>query len=296
MKKVKSTLVPWSLSLICLAILTHGCVKQAAPELHRSMSVVTKSGIEMTLIPTGSFTMGKDGADEDVSPAHQVVISAFAMDRYEVRQKIYEELVLADPSHFKGVGRPVEQVRWMDAVLFCNARSRHEGLEPCYNEVDFKCNFSASGYRLPTEAEWEYACRAGSAGDYCFGNSARELASYASFADNSNKRTARGGSHQANAFGLFDMHGNVSEWVNDVYDPEYYQSSPTENPQGPEQGKERVLRGGAWNSQAAACRSYYRASDTPGTADACFAQDSYGFRCVRNLTPAEKDQLLAANQ
>jgi len=245
------------------------------------------SGLEMVLIPGGTFIMGKDGGNPDESPAHEVMVSPFAMDRREVIQKIYEELMMADPSHFKGADHPVEQVRWSDAAMFCNARSLVDGFEPCYNELSFDCNFEASGYRLPTEAEWEYACRAGSSSDYDFGGDSQKLASRACFAKNANKKTFKTGSRKPNAFGLFDMHGNVFEWCYDVYDVDYYKNSPKADPRGPAAGKERVLRGGAWNSSVEACRASYRVSDVPGITDACFAQDTYGFRCVRRLSDKE---------
>ncbi len=275
------------LLMTLLTLWVQGCAKKQEASEDQISTVTTACGLDMVLVPGGTFIMGKDGGSADEAPAHRVTVSAFAMDRYEVNQTVYEALVMADPSHFKSPDRPVEQVRWMDAVLFCNARSSAEGLEPCYDEMTFDCSFEANGYRLPTEAQWEYACRAGSKGDFCFGDSAAKLTDYASFSKNSNKKTSLAGSGKPNVFGLYDMHGNVYEWVHDVYDPRYYQNGPEQDPTGPAQGKERVLRGGAWNSEASSCRSSYRSSDTPGTADACFAQDTYGFRCARALTEQE---------
>jgi len=143
------------------------------------------------------------------------------------------------------------------------------------------CNFAASGYRLPTEAEWEYACRAGTTSAYGFGDDPRLLAEYAWFADNANKQTHPVGTKKPNAWGLFDMHGNVAEWCNDVYDAAYYGASPAKNPTGPERGERYVLRGGAWDSRAGSCRCAYRVGEAPGSQDACFARDAIGFRCVR---------------
>ena len=125
---------------------------------------------------------------------------------------------------------------------------RAEGLEPCYNEDTAECNFAANGYRLPTEAEWEYACRAGSKTAYSFGADDGQLGRFAWFKENANKKTHPVGQKQPNAWGLYDMHGNVSEWCNDIYDESYYQKSPSENPTGPAEGKQYVLRGGSWAS------------------------------------------------
>ena len=127
-----------------------------APEI-----VTTDSGIEMVVIPAGSFAMGSTAGMPDETPVHTVQITSFWMDRYEVTQDQFHKYELPDPSHFKGEEQPLEQVNWTDAALYCNDRSRAEGLEPCYDEETWACNPDASGYRLPTEAEWEYACRAG---------------------------------------------------------------------------------------------------------------------------------------
>jgi formylglycine-generating enzyme required for sulfatase activity len=247
-----------------------------APEV-----VTTKSGIEMVLIPAGRFAMGSANGKEDETPVHEVQLSAFLMDRCEMTQANYAKLCPINGSHFKGPDRPVEMISWDDAALYCNKRSRAEGFEPCYDEDTGACNFAANGYRLPTEAEWEYACRAGTSGDYSFGSDKRQLGQYAWFADNANKRTQPAAKKKPNAWGLFDMHGNVAQWCNDVYEKGYYKSSPAKDPTGPREGPLRVLRGGAWNSPADACRSASRVGESPGSHDACFARDAIGFRCVR---------------
>ncbi|MCA9268751.1 MAG: formylglycine-generating enzyme family protein, partial [Planctomycetales bacterium] len=121
------------------------------------VNIATPTGVEMVLLPGGEFTMGSARGEADEGPPHAVRVSPLAMDKFEVTQDQYAAMELPDPSHFKGEKRPVEQVRWSDAALFCNERSRREGLTPCYDEATFDCDFQASGYRLPTEAEWEYA-------------------------------------------------------------------------------------------------------------------------------------------
>jgi acetoin utilization deacetylase AcuC-like enzyme/formylglycine-generating enzyme required for sulfatase activity len=243
---------------------------------------LTKSGIEMIVIPGGSFEMGSKGASPDEMPVHKASISPFWMDRCEVVQEEFRKYQLPDPSHFKGAKQPLDQINWTDAALYCNERSRAEGLEPCYDERTWECNFAANGYRLPTEAEWEYACRAGSGTQYSFGNSAGTLKDYAWYTQNSSGTTHPVGQKKPNAWGLYDLHGNVAEWCNDRYSESYYQQSPDSDPKGPTEGKERVLRGGAWNSSAESCRSAYRASD-PSIDDTCLANDAIGFRCVRNV-------------
>jgi formylglycine-generating enzyme required for sulfatase activity len=248
-------------------------------------TITTKSGIEMVVIPAGSFEMGSRHGREDEAPVHRVTIDSFLMDRYEVTQTAFDKIgqseALPNPSHFKGADLPVEQVTWPQAARFCNARSRFEGLTPCYNEDNGECNFQANGYRLPTEAEWEYACRAGTDSDYSCGSEARALGDFAWFADNSGKKTHPVGQKKPNPWGLFDMHGNVAEWCQDAYDKGYYQGGPDKNPRGPADGKENVLRGGSWKSAADALRSAARIGETPGFSDACLARDAIGFRCVR---------------
>jgi formylglycine-generating enzyme required for sulfatase activity len=267
--------------LLILAILT-GCRRAkhttAAPQV-----VQTKTGIEMVAIPGGWFEMGskKGGADE--SPVHKVWVDSFLMDRYEVTQQQYVKLVGVNPSSFTEANRPVDTITWIHAVLYCNLRSRAEGLQPCYDEESetWQCNFKANGYRLPTEAEWEYACRAGTDTEYYFGNGSRSLKKYAWYAENSFKKTHPVGQKRPNPWGLYDMYGNVAEWCNDVYATNYYNRSPSKNPRGPEEGEIKVLRGGGWQDGMDSLRSSWRASENFSFVDAC-VMDSLGFRCVRN--------------
>jgi formylglycine-generating enzyme required for sulfatase activity len=239
-----------------------------------------ESGTNMVLLPGGTFIMGDE--DEIDALPHEVSVGSFYIDTHLVTQEQYEKLMEDNPSRWKGDKNPVEQMRWSDAVKYCNARSESEGHQACYDLNTWKCNFAANGYRLPTEAEWEYACRAGTTTNYFFGDDASKLKAYAWFEDNSGSKPRPVGQKPANPWGLFDMHGNVWEWCNDFYKVDYYQESPKENPRGPEAGETRVLRGGAWKFSAESCNSAYRYNENPGYADVCFGYDIYGFRCVRN--------------
>ncbi len=264
-----------------------GCGKSGQDECEPQV-VKTSGGIEMVKIPGGWFEMGsRESADE--RPIHNVRIDSFYMDRCEVTQEQFKRLKISDPSHFKDANRPVEQVNWTDAAIYCNERSRAEGLEVCYNEQSWECDFDANGYRLPTEAEWEYACRAGTTTKYFFGNNVRELEKYCWYSKNSAGSTHLVGLRQPNGWGLYDMCGNVAEWCNDFYSKDYYGESPSENPEGPAEGKEKVIRGGAWNSSAEACRSSYRSSDI-SLDDTCLANDAIGFRCVRNVSDVNAER------
>jgi len=256
-------------------VAAHAKVAQADNLTH------TACGMSMVVIPAGEFMMGANEGAIDAKPAHPVKIEGFLMDQNEVTQEAYEKVTRTNPSRRKNPRNPVEQVTWTAAVKFCNARSSQEGLKPCYDTNTWACDFSANGYRLPTEAEWEYACRSGSTAQYYYGDNADELKSFGWFEGNSDSKTHPAGQRKPNAFGLYDMAGNVWEWCNDFYATKYYRESPGENPPGPNQGEKRVLRGGAWSSSAGNCRSWVRNCDEAGLTDVCLTMDSNGFRCVR---------------
>jgi formylglycine-generating enzyme required for sulfatase activity len=209
------------------------------------------------------------------------------MDKYEVTQEAYTRLMGKNPAKFKAPDRPVERASWHAAIRYCNMRSLREGLQPCYDPQTLKCDFDAGGYRLPTEAEWEYACRAGTTSRYAFGSDAPRLPKHAWFKANGGKTTHPVGQKEPNRWGLHDMHGNVAEWCGDFYAERYYRKSGSKDPRGPVTGDERVLRGGSWRSTAGGCRSSARDSETPGFADVCFGYEAYGFRCVRKASAAD---------
>jgi sulfatase modifying factor 1 len=270
-------------SLICLAA---GCTVERqtpsgeAEEAGKPEVVETKTGLTMVLVPAGEFQMGDDEGEFDEQPAHRVKLSPFYIDTHEVTQRSFESLMGRNPAKSVGPDKPVERVSWLAAIQYCNMRSAKEGLKPCYDLKTQQCDFEADGYRLPTEAEWEYACRAGTTTDWSFGDASAELDEYGWYKGNSEKTTHPVGQKGPNAWGLYDMHGNVAEWCNDWY-AEEYDAAVERDPRGPASGDERVLRGGSWTSDADLCRSAARYSEPPGFADVCFGYEAYGFRCVR---------------
>jgi formylglycine-generating enzyme required for sulfatase activity len=156
-------MAPCVLALFCFTACNQGPNTEPAAEAKSAATkkIITPDGLTLAFIQAGEFEMGDNNGDADERPAHRAQVSAFFMDTHEVTQKAYEALMQQNPSKSKGPDKPVEQVDWYHAVLFCNMRSLKEGLKPCYDSKTLACDFTANGYRLPTEAEWEYACRAG---------------------------------------------------------------------------------------------------------------------------------------
>jgi len=209
--------------------------------------------MELALIPAGTFTMGADDGSEDQKPPHPVTISKpFHIGKHEVTQKQWQAVMGENPSRFKGDGLPVENISWDDCQEFCKKLSAKAGKE----------------VRLPTEAEWEYACRAGSTGKYCFGDSKDGLETYAWYDMNSALATHQVGQKKPNAWGLHDMHGNVWEWCADR-DGKYEAEGATD-PAGPSSGALRILRGGAWTCDARLCGSAVRLDDRPHSHNSLF--------------------------
>lgn len=250
-------------------------------------------------ITGGTFTMGSPeseawrGADEI---QHSVTVSDFYMSPYELTQSEYESVMGNNPSNFNGGDLPVENITWLDAVAFCNAYSEEKGLEPVYtiDGQNVSWDRGANGYRLPTEAEWEYACRAGTTTPFYIPNSpgADDTNFYGHYPygiednyfsqDNLEVKpgvyrqtTVAVGSFSASPWGLYDMYGNVSEWTWDIYGayPEGEQIDPT----GSTEGTRRVYRGGGWNDFAKNMRSAYRAM-----MDQTKGSFNIGIRLVRN--------------
>jgi formylglycine-generating enzyme required for sulfatase activity len=291
--------------ILCLSIplaatiLLASCNNSDTPSDSSSatIEITTASGVAMVWLPGGEFTIGSVKESADEKPAHKVTLAPFLIDCTEVTGEMFAKAELPNPGHWQDDPKmPVEQIRWRDARAYCNERSLMEGLAPCYDESKpgWPCNFDADGYRLPTEAEWEYAARAGGAGRYGSVDAAK-LKQSAWFDANSGNRTHPAGTRKPNDWGLYDMLGNVSEWCQDIYAADYYAKSPAENPQGPEAegaaAAKRVMRGGNWKSSADMCRVTFRQGQLTGDTDACFTTDYCGFRCVRRATPEELEKL-----
>jgi len=279
-----------TLLLFSALALTQSCQRKtpseaAGPNPQSEIHNPKSGDSEMVQLPGGRFVMGDK--DEIDAPPHEVMVGPFYIDKHLVTQEQYQKVMGDNPSRWKGAANPVEGVRWSDAVKFCNARSRVEGLVPCYDLQTWQCNFEANGYRLPTEAEWEYACRAGTETAFFFGNTPAQLGDYAWFDKNSGGHPQPVGQKRPNPWGLYDMCGNLWQWCNDFYQVDYYPESARENPRGPKEGETKVVRGGAWKFSDQNCRSGYRYNENPGYVDVCFGYDLYGFRCVRNA-PAPK--------
>jgi formylglycine-generating enzyme required for sulfatase activity len=274
----------FSFALVVIVFVAAGCRRNETPlpkPDFEPTSIKSQAGGELVLVPAGSFTMGDAAGREDEAPTHLVSVSAFYLDKVPITQELYTKVMGTNPSKRKEAKCPVERTQWIDAVRFCNKCSELDGLTPCYNLDTWECNFAADGYRLPTEAEWEFACRAGSTGRYGIDGDDKELVKYAWLNPHSLGKTHPVGEKLANRFGLFDMHGNVWQWCNDWHSDTYYKDSPANDPRGPATGKMRVLRGGAWDTSAEKCRAAYRHKDFPANTDICFGSDPYGFRRAR---------------
>ena len=219
---------------------------------------------DMIWINGGTFTMGSPAAESGRSgnegPQRQVTLSSFYIGRYEITQAEYQEIMGANPSSFKGQDLPVETVSWFDAIDYCNRRSEKEGLIPVYtisgNSV--RWNENANGYRLPSEAEWEFACRAGSQTPFYTGTSVNEAGWHSG---NSGGRTHPVGTKQPNSWGLYDMHGNVLEWCWDWLGT--YSGEAQTDPRGAISGSSRVYRGGCFRFEAHQSRSAFRFGNHP---------------------------------
>ncbi len=262
----------------------------AAPGAGAYRVVKSSMGVEMVEIPAGRFIMGSPESEEgreDDERQHEVVISRpLLAAKHEVTQALWRIVMGNNSSDFKNCGEdcPVENVSWYDAVEFCNQLSEREGLTTAYriSGKNVIWNRSANGYRLPTEAEWEYACRAGTQSPFYTGGIMEEecghdpaLARAGWYCGNADSKTHSVGQKAPNAWGLYDMHGNVWEWCWDWYSD--YPGGSVTDPAGPKSGSDRVGRGGSWRLYAHICRSASRNSDVPG------ARYHYqGFRLFRS--------------
>ncbi len=271
------------LGAICMSLLLSLFLGSQGSGDNLPKEITTETGMEMILVPGGWFIMGDERGGPDEKP-RRVHISPFYIGKFEVTQEQFEMVLGKNESRHRGRRNPVEQVTWAGAVRFANELSRLEGLQPVYCQETWEANFEADGYRLPTEAEWEFAARAGTKTRYSFGDDPKKLSVFAWTEENSGRRHRPVGLKLPNPWGLHDMHGNIAEWVHDYYKTDYYQESPEKNPRGPETGKYRVVRGGSLASTADESRSSFRSFQSPAYADICLAgYDIYGFRVARNF-------------
>ena len=229
-------------------------------------TITNSIGMELVLIPAGSFRMGGDKkleqAEDHETPRHIVKISkTFYMGKYEVTQSQWSEIMNNNPSEFKEDIRPVERVSWNDVQEFIQKLNNKE---------------ETNKYRLPTEAEWEYAARADTESTYCFSGDIKTLSQYAWYRKNSADKTHPIGQLKPNAWDLYDVHGNVHEWCQDWFDRNYYSQSPSNLPLGPSSGLAKVLRGGDWGSEDWYCRCASRSLSSPDR-----RSNRLGFRLVR---------------
>jgi formylglycine-generating enzyme required for sulfatase activity len=250
---------------LCMAVvLVLGLFACASTGSSSGAASIRNAPADMVLVEGGTFQMGSDDGDSNEKPVHMVTVKSFYIGKYEVTQKEWTEAMGSNPSRFKGDNLPVEQVSWYEAIEYCNKLSLKEGLTPAYRGSGDSVvyDFNASGYRLPTEAEWEYAAKGGNQDSISYEYSGENnVDSVAWYSGNSGNRTHPVGTKQPNSLGLYDMSGNVYEWCWEWYGN--YTSGAQTNPAGASLGTYRVLRGGSWSSTAGVVRSAYRGSDSP---------------------------------
>jgi formylglycine-generating enzyme required for sulfatase activity len=214
---------------------------------------------QMVEIPGGIVEL----RDDRIKHVWSVTVNPFLIAKYPVTQELYFEITQQNPSAFTGDNNPVENISWKEAAHFCNALSIKEGLKPCYlleEQDNMSFDQKANGYRLPTDAEWQYACKAGTS-EIRYG----DINAIAWFKDNSEGSTHPVGTKEPNAWGLYDMLGNVWEWCSDIYDETVY-------------GSYRIFRGGGWYDEARSCMATNRRRSHPTS----FKIDDLGFRLAKN--------------
>jgi len=244
----------------------------------------------MVEVAGGSYLMGSQQSSEaDEMPQHQVSVDSFWMSETEVTQQQWMAIMGFNPSYTQGDSLPVEQVTWFETISYCNKLSLQEGLTPCYS-IDgntapanwqsnrIVCDFDANGYRLPTEAEWEFAAKGGnhSSGFKYSGSNDPSIVAWSSA--NSGGRSHPVKTLSPNELGLYDMSGNIEEWCWDWYSAFYYKNSSSSMPRGPESGSDRSIRGGCWKYEAIYTKHTNRAYETPDNRDSID-----GFRVVRSI-------------
>ncbi|RBA28826.1 formylglycine-generating enzyme family protein [Flavobacterium tibetense] len=275
MKKITLLLVVTTLSIVSLSAF------KTALQMNR-----------MVRVEGGTYKMGsKDSdktADNDEQKEHDVTIKTFEISKFEVTVWEWKQYTKANkfkmplkPEWGWQDNYPINGITWEEAIAYCNWLSKKEKLQPVYSKQgpNYVCNFKANGYRLPTEAEWEFAAKGGvKSKGYKFsgGNNANEVAWHKAISKNSPHTV---GTKLPNELGLYDMSGNVWEWCWDWYNKDYYKIEKGDNPKGPEMGERRTVRGGSWDSQVNYLRPANRISTPPNK-----THEFYGFRVARTIT------------
>ncbi len=249
----------WSVAILAIVATAFGSEPKQPPKpLPKELTVDLGKGVklELVLIPAGEFMMGSPDSDgtasSDERPPHLVRITKrFYLGKYLVTQEQWEAVMGINPSSVKGPKNPVEQVSWDDCQAFLT-------------KLNDKLGPKGGKFVLPTEAQWEYACRAKSTTKYYFGDEEKQLGQYAWYIDNAGSKTHPVGEKKPNDWGLYDMYGNVWEWCQDWYDAGYYAKPAAA---GPATGSLRVVRGGGWDGPAWNCRSASRVNSRPEARD-----------------------------
>jgi formylglycine-generating enzyme len=239
-----------------------------------------KESESVVFVKGGTFMMGSNDGEIDEKPIHEARVSDFMIGKLEVTQKEWVEIMGSNPSAFKGDTLPVEQVSWYDAVDYCDKRSVKEGLSPCYaiEGRNVTCDFAKNGYRLPTEAEWEFVARGGVSSKRFLYSGSDDIDSVAWYTSTTkNSGTKPEGTKAANELGVFDMSGNVWEWCWDFSGA--YPGGPQVDPRGPASGWNRVGRGGSWYNGAAYERVAEHNNFVPTSSG-----NGIGFRVARSLS------------
>lgn len=303
--------------LVASSLLLAGqCFAQNANQSYNQKIEGTKLSFDMQAIPAGSFAMGSKNGKADEKPVHQVAVDGFWMSKYEVTWDLFEPFLYKDyeknnttniTPEIDAVTRPTKP--YLD-MTFGMGKQNHPAIAMTqYNAIQFcKWLYTRTGvfFRLPTEAEWEYACKAGSKGEYSFGSDKSKLGDYAWYASNSDKKSQEVGKKKPNAWGLYDMEGNVAEWTNDQYKPDFYASlaSDAKNPLAKaEELYPLVVRGGSFKDEAPELRASARMASDPKwkqldpqipKSNWWFPEAPFvGIRLVRPVTLPSKEEILA---
>ena len=264
--------------------------KTADSDSQEKMVVFNDDSPNMISVPGGIFIMGTGEA------VHNVTLDPFFMSETPVTQKQYKYVMGKNPSKLVGENRPVECVNWCEAIIYCNRLSMMHNLTPCYSIGDIKdlttfessspvwkrvvCNYTADGFRLPTEAEWEYAARGGVKNNPMMYAGSDNIENVAWYGENSEVRTHDVSCKKPNALGLYDMCGNVAEWCWDFMD--VLSVVPQTNPHGPQIGTMHIKRGGSWLDDPQQCTVFFRSGSAPGG-----KSSSLGFRVCKSMIESD---------